>query len=123
MHLCATSGWGHLNGVNSIVCSLSLTQCGACSRNVSYDYDAAGRRTQQTLENNTFTVYDYDNADQLTSIWHQQAGGVTNTISRYQYGYDNAGNRTSMSAVGPAAPAGRSESYTYDAMDQIIGVT
>ncbi len=88
----------------------------------TYEYDAAGRRTKRTLENNTFTVYDYDNADQLTNIWHRQtSGGVTNTVSQYQYGYDDAGNRTNM--VGMSGSLVRSESYNYDAMDQLTGVT
>jgi YD repeat-containing protein len=39
---------------------------------VSYEHDAAGRRTKRTVENNTFTVYDYDNASQLTNLWHRQ---------------------------------------------------
>jgi RHS repeat-associated protein len=100
---------------------LTAIKDGGTNSIVTYDYDDAGRRTQRTLENNTFTVYDYDNADQLTSIWHQRSTGGTNTISRYQYGYDDAGNRTNM--VGTAGSAVRSESYSYDAADQLTGVT
>ncbi len=96
-----------------------------CDSIVNYDYDAAGRRTKRTLENSTFTIYDYDNADQLSAISHQRStGGVTNLISRYEYGYDAAGNRTNLVAVGtPNAFGVCSESYSYDAADQITGVT
>jgi RHS repeat-associated protein len=91
---------------------------------VSYEYDAADRRTQRTLENNTFTVYDYDDANQLTAISHQRsAGGVTNLISRYEYAYDAAGNRTNMVRSGMGFQPVRSESYSYDSADQLTGVT
>jgi YD repeat-containing protein len=60
---------------------LTAIKDGGTNNIVTYDYDAAGRRTKRTLENSTFTVYDYDNDDQLTSIWHKQVGGgATNTI-------------------------------------------
>jgi RHS repeat-associated protein len=98
---------------------LTAIRDGGTNTIVSYDYDAAGRRTGRTLENNTFTVYDYDAANQLTSIWHQKSGG--GTLSRYQYGYDAAGNRTNM--VGTSGSLVRSEWYSFDAADQLIGVT
>ena len=86
---------------------------------VTYAYDDAGRRIQRTLENNTFTLYDYDNANQLTSVWHQVVGGVTNTISHYQYGYDDAGNRKWVTR---AQQSNKGDVYTYDAADQLIDV-
>ncbi len=46
---------------------------------MTYEYDAAGRRTKRTLENSTFTVYDYDSADQLTNLVRKViSGGATN---------------------------------------------
>jgi RHS repeat-associated protein len=103
---------------------LTAIKDGGTNTIVSYDYDAAGRRTKRTLENSTFTIYDYDNADQLTSIWHKRASsGTTNTISRYQYGYDDAGNRTNMTYSGTGVSPVRSESYSYDAADQLTGAT
>ncbi len=100
---------------------LTAINDGGTNAIVTYEYDAAGRRTKRTLANNTFTVYDYDSADQLTNIWHRQTTGSSNTVSRYQYGYDDAGNRTNM--VGTAGAAVRSESYSNDAQDQLTGVT
>lgn len=83
---------------------------------VSYQYNAAGLRTNRTLENNTITVYDYDAANQLTSIWHKQGA---NTISRYQYGYDDAGNRK---WVRRAHQSDKGDVYGYDAADQLVNV-
>ncbi len=101
---------------------LTAIRDGGTNAIVTYDYDAAGRRTKRTLENSTFTVYDYDAANQLSVVSHQQTvGAATNQISRYEYWYDAAGNRTQM--VGTAVSAVRSESYEYDAADQLTGVT
>ena len=36
---------------------LTAIKDGGTNSIVTYDYDAAGRRTKRTLENNTFTVY------------------------------------------------------------------
>ncbi len=55
----------------------------------------------------------------MTSIWHQVTSGGTNTISRYQYGYDNAGNR---SWVKRAHQSNKGDVYTYDAADQLTDV-
>lgn len=98
---------------------LTAIKDGGTNSIVTYDYDDAGRRTQRTLENNTFTIYDYDNADQLTSIWHKRVSGVTNTVSRYEYGYDDAGNRK---WVKRAHQSNKGDVYTYDAADQLTGV-
>ncbi len=99
---------------------LTAIEDGGTNVIVSYDYDAAGRRTQRTLENNTFTIYDFDAANQLISIWHQVAtGGSTNTISRYEYGYDGAGNR---SWVKRAQQSNEGDVYTYDAANQLTDV-
>jgi len=103
---------------------LTAIRDGGTNSLVTYEYDAAGRRTKRTLENSTFTVYEYDAANQLSAVSHQQsAGATTNLISRYEYRYDAAGNRTNLTAIGTAVAAVRSESYRYDAADQLIGVT
>ena len=99
---------------------LTAIKDGGTNTIVSYEYDAAGRRTKRTLENSTFTVYDYDNASQLTNIWHQQVNGnTTNTISQYQYGYDDAGNRT---WVKRAHQSDLGDVYAYDAANQLTNV-
>jgi len=81
----------------------------------------AGRHTKRTLGNNTFTVYNYDGANQLTTIEHSRTSVPPVSFSRYEYLYDTAGNRTQM--VGTAGSSVRSESYSYDAADQLTGVT
>jgi RHS repeat-associated protein len=85
---------------------------------VSYTYDAAGHRIGRTLANSTFTVYNYDNAGQVTNIWDQQiSGSITNTISRFQYGYDAAGNRLWVKRAD-----GTGDAYSYDAINQLTNV-
>ena len=102
----AASGW------------LTNISDGGTNTIVSYEYDNAGRRTKRTLQNSTFTVLEYDNASQLTNLWHRQiSGGSTNTISRYQYGFDDAGNRTWVKRAN-----GKGDVYKYDATDQLTNV-
>ena len=85
---------------------------------VSYEYDNAGRRTKRTLQNSTFTVLEYDSASELSNIWHRQiSGGSTNTISRYQYGFNDSGNRTWVKRAN-----GKGDVYKYDATDQLTNV-
>ena len=86
---------------------------------VTYQYDSWGRVTNRTLlRNSTFTVYSYDAADQVTNIWHRQiSGGTTNTISQYQYGYDNVGNRTWVKRSNS-----RGDAFAYDAINQLTNV-
>jgi len=98
---------------------LTAIKDGGTNTIVSYEYDAAGRRTKRTLENSTFTVYDYDSANQLTNLWHQRTTGGTNTISQFQYGYDGAGNRT---WVKRSHQSDKGDVYAYDAADQLTGV-
>jgi RHS repeat-associated protein len=85
---------------------------------VSYLYDAAGYRTNRTLGNNSFTVYQYDAAEHLTNLVNKTvSGGVTNTLSSYAYGYDSAGNRTWVKRS-----SSRGDVYKYDAADQVTNV-
>jgi RHS repeat-associated protein len=63
------------------------------SQVISFQYDAAGRQTTQTLGNGVVTEYAYDAASQLKSITHKKAGTV---ISQMLYEYDDAGRRISQ---------------------------
>jgi len=90
---------------------------------VSYKYDAAGRRTRRELENNTFTTYSYDDANQLLAVVHGRAGSPSQPLASYEYRYDAAGNRTNMIRSGMGFQPVHSESYSYDAADQLTGVT
>ena len=66
------------------------------------------------------TTNEYDAANHLTSICNQKISGAsTNTNSRYQYGYDDAGNRT---WVKRAHQSNLGDVYAYDAANQVTDV-
>ncbi len=92
-----------------------------------YDYDAM-RRTGLTLSNAgdeiTFTSYTYDDAndkpDHLITLANWKAGTDV-CISRFDYTYDNEGNRLTME-VGPAWEHQTGEhEYDYDDIYQLTG--
>lgn len=60
------------------------------------DYDAAGRRTLLTLPNGVSTEYVYDLGSRLTALIYRNALGLLGDLV---YGYDDAGNRTSVSGA------------------------
>jgi len=71
------------------------------------------------LQNGTEAVYTYDMASRLTQIAHASGSTALNTIS---YTLNSVGNRTSKSQTGSAVPGGmRTETYTFDAVDQLTG--
>ena len=92
----------------------SITQNGST---VSLMYDNANRRTALTLPNGVTTEYGYDAASQLTALTYRLGQTTLGTLS---YGYDLAGNRTSVggswAAIGLPATL---TSATYDASNQI----
>lgn len=108
----------------------------------SYGYDAAGRPSSltnpsgetatqtyrdngelqtQTLGNGVTTSYEFDPRGLLTRLLHQAAGGAT-LADFSNMVYDAAGNRTSVTASLPGAPAGYSgtTTYLYDIRDQLL---
>ena len=87
---------------------------------VSYQYDLNGNRTGKTLANNTSAAYSYDNASRLISLVHSNAAGL---LARFDYALNAVGNRTNKTErlVGTNSPLVRSESYSYDTIDQITG--
>jgi RHS repeat-associated protein len=60
---------------------------------VGLSYDDANRRTLLTYPNGTNTTYGYDHASRLTTIVHQGAAGLIESLT---YTYDAAGNRISL---------------------------
>ena len=81
---------------------------------VSYTYDAAGNRITKSLENGTLTNYAYDNGGRLTSIDHIKAGV---SFARFDYGYN-----TVNAAKYVKRDSARGDAFTYDGIDQVIGV-
>ena len=81
----------------------------------TYQYDAAGNRTQRIDPNGNKTTYAYDAANRLQEI--QQYQGSTQLVHTTDYTWDNAGNLTAWSDTDATRPSGQqiaSGSATYD---------
>jgi RHS repeat-associated protein len=79
---------------------------------VTYTYDSAGRLIREDKGNGTYTTYEYDLAGQLLHLVNYAPDSSVN--SRFDYTYDNAGQRTSMATLDGTW------TYTYDATGQLI---
>jgi RHS repeat-associated protein len=73
---------------------------------VSYSYDAAGRRSTMQVLGQSQVAYTWDSANRLS--------GITQGASSVGFGYDNAGRRTTLTL-----PNGVIISYGYDANSRI----
>ena len=61
-----------------------------------FDYDLLGRRTRLLFPNSLSTEYQYDSASRLTKLIYRNAVSILGDLT---YGYDSAGNRTSISGT------------------------
>lgn len=80
----------------------------------SFNYDAAGRRTSIGFANGTSATYEYDADGRLAAMGYTAADA---TVNRFQYEFDQAGNRTAMIDA-----AGR-HTYSYDAAYRLTAAT
>ena len=78
-------------------------------------YDAAGRVTGVSDAFSRY-AYTYDNADRLTGVDDLETPTLPRVV--LTYGYDNAGNRTSL-----GDGLGGVTSYTYDVRDELTSLT
>lgn len=78
---------------------------------VDYDYDPTGRLEKKTLGNSVYTTYDYDAAGNVEHLINFKPDG--SVLSRYDYGYDASGRRTSMSSLDGEW------TYGYDPLGQL----
>ena len=76
---------------------------------VTYAYDASGRRTSMTVAGQSAVNYTWDNANRMT--------GITQGSSSVGLAYDNANRRTTLTL-----PNGVKVSYTYDNDSHITGL-
>lgn len=83
---------------------------------VRFEYDAAGNRTQMTDEAGS-VGYQYDTLSRLSSET-RQFGGITHRTYTLTYGYNLAGQLTSLTD-----PFGVITSYNRDAAGQVTSVT
>lgn len=78
---------------------------------VTYEYDATGNLASEIKANGTNTTYEYDSVGRVATVVHRRADGTEN--SRFQYGYDILGRRTTMTSHDGTW------SYTYDGRGQL----
>src|SRR5207247_1228146 len=76
--------------------------------------DAAGRVTGVSDANSSY-AYTYDDANRLETVDNSGTPDVPNVV--LTYGYDAAGNRTSLSDS-----LGGSNTYTYDEWNELTGL-
>jgi YD repeat-containing protein len=101
-----TYGYNNRNLVNSIVVE-GVTQA-------SYTYDLNRNVTAKSLADGTVATYSYDAANRLNTLNHTL--GLT-SIARFDYGYDSVNRRTFEQR-----DLAKGDAFTYDAVDQMIGV-
>jgi RHS repeat-associated protein len=118
----------------------SLTYPDGSTVLAAYTYDLAGNRLTKELENGTIATSTYDDKGQLTLLAHEKSGA---TQAAFGYTYNSVGNflpsKVRDAASGPQqsmplrAKRGtskvvnmqsvvRTETTTYDAIDQVTGV-
>ncbi|MBW4085753.1 RHS repeat domain-containing protein [Paenibacillus sp. S150] len=103
----------------------SSTLTSAASANVQYSYLANNQVksiTYPTLTDGSIlkTEYTYSNALGWTLTMKNTKG--TSVLSAYSYGYDNNGNRISVSETRLGGTA-QTTSYTYDALNRLVSIT
>ena len=79
---------------------------------VRYEYDGAGRRIKRILGNGTYTIYSYNEVNQMTELVNYSPAGIIQ--SRFAYDYNENGLRTRMTTL-----EGRN-TYTYDDTNQLV---
>lgn len=70
------------------------------AKTTTYDYDDAGRTSDLTQFNGTYTRYTYDNANRLTAL-ENRLSNAGSAIATYSFTLDNNGNRTGISQSVP----------------------
>lgn len=88
----------------------STLTMGSQARKLSYQYDAAGNRTQLTFPDNVSFTYSYDNLYRMVNI-KDSGSTVLSGLT-----YDNQGRRSGLSGGG-------SSSFGYDAISRLSSIS
>jgi len=91
----------------------------------SYQRNALGQVTRLEYPNNTVAAFTYDDVGRLTGIDNRRQGAAQ-PQSAYEYGMDKVGNRVEVVETrapfdGSGDPVELVHTYTYDALDRLIG--
>lgn len=70
------------------------------AKTATYNYDDAGRMTDLTQFNGTYTRYTFDNANRMTGL-ENRLPNAGSPIATYSYTLDDNGNRTGISSTVP----------------------
>jgi RHS repeat-associated protein len=85
----------------------------------AYRYNAANQRTQATLGDGSYWVYQYDALGQVISGKRYWSDGTPVAGQQFQYGFDDIGNRKTTAAGGDAGGQNlRSATYTANYLNQ-----
>ena len=104
------------NGSKQLV---SMTEPGG--RETSYTYDKAGNRKSQKVQDGsgiTEISYTYNSQNRLTATVEKTVGSVISTA----YHYDANGNQTSVVETDSATGTTKTDSYTYDELNQLTHI-
>ncbi len=93
-----------------------VTSAGSPLGTVSYQYDAASRRTQMTWPDSLYVDYDYDLTNAVTGI--RENGATSGAGVLATFAYDNLGRRTSLTRGN-----GVVTSYAFDAASRLVTLT
>jgi RHS repeat-associated protein/uncharacterized repeat protein (TIGR01451 family) len=93
---------------------LSQVTSGGSNPIASYTYDANGRLSQKNLGNGAYTTYAYDAAGHVLHLVNYSGSGNIN--SRFDYTYDAAGRKITMTTLDGLWK------YGYDASGQLTSV-
>jgi RHS repeat-associated protein len=97
-----------------------LSQISQGTANVSFTYDSLSRRASLTLPNGISVGYGYDTGGQVTGLTYTLSGS---TMGQLTYGYDNAGQRLTVSGsyarTGLPAATSTQNPPQYDAANRL----
>jgi RHS repeat-associated protein len=84
-----------------------------------YQYNSANQRTRVTLGEGSYWIYPYDKLGQVISGKRYWSDGTPVAGQRFEYGFDDIGNRKTTGVGGDASGLGlRSATYTPNRLNQ-----
>jgi RHS repeat-associated protein len=111
--------YDYLNRLTSILSSTNISYSPSVSFN--YTYNSANQRTAVTNADSSYWAYSYDSLGQVQSGKRYWSDGTPVAGQQFEYGFDDIGNRKTMSAGGDASGVGlRTAGYANDNLNRIL---